>query len=126
MGHLSAYRRMLVWGIGTIITLIGAVKTALAFFGFSREPMINDLFYLSLFLGGLVAIVINETIFSMRKTQLEINRDETIQNASEKHLHSPIILAICPICKTRIPSEAKYCPECGADLQRQTITPSRM
>jgi len=113
---------MLVWGIGTIITLIGFIKIALAFLGFSREPMINELLYMSLFLGGLVVVIINETIFSMRKTQLEINRDETIQNASEKHLHSPIMLAICPICKTRIPIETKYCPECGTDLQRQTIT----
>ena len=27
------------------------------------------------------------------------------------------ILAICPKCKTRVPSESKFCPECGTNLQ---------
>jgi hypothetical protein len=27
------------------------------------------------------------------------------------------ILAICPECKNRIPSNSKFCPECGANLQ---------
>jgi ribosomal protein L40E len=115
---------MLVWGVSSIIALIGAVKFAMTLFGFSHEPMINDLLYLFLFFGGLAAVVINETILSMRKTQLEINRDETIQEVSERNLHSSMILAICPICKARIPSEAKYCLECGADLQIQTVTPA--
>jgi len=28
-----------------------------------------------------------------------------------------VILAICPNCKKRIPSENKFCPECGYDIQ---------
>jgi len=120
MGHISVYRRMLVWGICTSIAIIGAAKTALVLFGFSHEAMVNYLLYLSLLVGGFAVIVINETVFSVRKTQLEIDRDETIKNASGKHLHSSMILAICPNCKSRIASDSKYCPECGVDLQSQT------
>jgi membrane-bound ClpP family serine protease len=27
-----------------------------------------------------------------------------------------IVLAICPQCKSRVPSESKFCPNCGASL----------
>ncbi len=30
-------------------------------------------------------------------------------------------LAICPMCKARIPVDAKFCAECGADLRPKTI-----
>jgi hypothetical protein len=30
---------------------------------------------------------------------------------------SQVVLAICPKCKNRIPSESKFCPECGENLQ---------
>ena len=124
MGHLSVYRRILFWGIGTLIAMVGAVKIALVIFGFSTEAMTNDLLYLLLFLGGLAVIIINETVFSVRKTRLEIDADEKIRGLGEKHPHTPMILAICPQCRSRIPSESKYCLECGTDLQRQTPTPS--
>ena len=116
MGHISVYRRMLVWGICTAMAIIGAAKTALVLFGFSHEAMVNYLLYLSLLVGGFAIIVINETVFSVRKTQLEIDRDKTIKNASGKPFHSPMILVICPNCKSRIPADSKYCPECGEDL----------
>jgi uncharacterized membrane protein len=32
------------------------------------------------------------------------------------------ILAICPHCKNRIPSESKYCLECGTNLQPKKTT----
>lgn len=121
MGHVSVYRRMLVWGIGTIMAIVGAAKITLVLFSpFIHESMTNVFLYLFLFLGGVVVIVINETVFGVRKAQLEIDRDETIKSTGEKHPHSPIVLAICPQCKSRIPSDAKYCLECGTDLQRQT------
>lgn len=28
-----------------------------------------------------------------------------------------VVLAICPNCKSRISSDSKFCPECGANLQ---------
>ncbi len=31
---------------------------------------------------------------------------------------SETILAICPACKTRIPSTTKFCPDCGTSLQK--------
>jgi len=113
VGHLSVYRRMLVWGIGTLMTLVGTVRFLL-----SRQMNSTDLIInLFLFIGGWVAIIINEVVFSLRKTQLEIDRDETIKSPGEKHPHSPMILAICPQCKGRVPSDSKYCLECGTDLR---------
>lgn len=32
------------------------------------------------------------------------------------------ILAICPQCKSRVPSESKFCLECGADLRPKNTT----
>ena len=116
MGHLSAYRRMLIWGIGTLMAIVGVARFLL-----SRQMNFNDLIInVSLSIGGWVVIIINEIVFSVRKEQLEIDRDETIKGSGEKHPHSPMILAICPQCKSRIPSNSKYCPECGTDLQRLT------
>jgi len=101
--------------------MVGAVKIGPAMFGYSTGASIIDVL---LFLGGMAVIIINEVVFGLRKAQLEIDRDETIKSASEKHPDSPMILAICPQCKSRIPSDSKYCLECGTDLQRQTPTPS--
>ena len=112
---------MLVWGIGTLVAIFGAAKTTLILFN-PIPPMgeVNNLLlYVFLFISGMAIIVINETVFSVRKEQREIDRDETIKSAGEKHPHSSMILAICPQCKSRVPSEAKYCLECGTDLQHQ-------
>lgn len=43
--------------------------------------------YLFLFVVGMVAIVINEVIFGLRKQQLEIDRDETIKTAGDACMH---------------------------------------
>ncbi|HKZ94761.1 MAG TPA: zinc ribbon domain-containing protein [Candidatus Bathyarchaeia archaeon] len=128
MGHISSYRRMLVWGIGTVMAIAGAAKISLLLFApaaFTQgESPTNMLLYIFLFFGGVVAIVVNETVFSVRKTGLEIDRDEIIKGVGERHPHTPMVLAICPQCKKRVPSDSKYCLECGADLQLQTPTPS--
>lgn len=34
----------------------------------------------------------------------------------------PTVLAICPQCKSRIPSESKFCLECGTNLQSKKTT----
>ena len=81
MGHLSVYRRILIWGIGTLIAIVGVVRIAPAFFGYSTGVNIIDVL---LFLGGWVIIIVNETIFWLRKTQLEIDRDETIKRLKKK------------------------------------------
>ena len=106
------------------MAVVGAAKIAPVIFGYYTEAMTNNLLYLLLLLVGLAVIVINETVFSVKKTQLEIDSDETIIGLTEKDSHTPMILAICPKCRSRVPSESKYCPECGTDLQRQTSTPS--
>ena len=105
------------------MAIVGAAKIAPVIFGYSTEAITN---YLLLFLGGLAIVAINETVFSVRKTQLEIDADETITGLAEKQPHKPTILAICPQCRSRIPSESKYCLECGTDIQRQTPTPSNV
>jgi len=34
----------------------------------------------------------------------------------------PTVLAICPQCKSRIPSKSKFCLECGTNLQPKKTT----
>ncbi len=102
------------------MAIVGIVRIAPEMFGYRTGANIIDVL---LFLGGWVVIIINEVVFGLRKSQLEIDRDETIKGTDEKHLPSPMILAICPQCRNRVPSESKYCLECGTDLQRQTPTP---
>jgi hypothetical protein len=115
MGHINVYRRILIWGIGTIMAIVGAVRT----FAFPTADMANFPIYISLFVGGMAIIVINEVVFGLRKEQLEIDRDEKIKNTNGKSFSSPL-LAICPHCKNRIPSDSKYCLQCGTDLKPQT------
>lgn len=31
----------------------------------------------------------------------------------------PKVLLVCPKCKARVPSDSKFCPECGEDLKEQ-------
>lgn len=45
-------------------------------------------------------------------TQVKARPDEKEKPKTE-------VLAICPECKTRIPSSTKFCPECGADLRKK-------
>lgn len=68
-----------------------------------------------LFVSGWIIIIINETVFSVRKEQRAIDRDETLKTTGG--MHTSTVLAICPICKTRVPSESAYCLKCGANLQ---------
>ena len=37
----------------------------------------------------------------------------------EAVMKEPVVMAICPGCKNRIPSTTNFCPECGADLRLQ-------
>jgi hypothetical protein len=98
---------MLIWGIGTLILVISAGD-----FLTIHSLGIIDPF---LFLGGWVIIIINEVAFSVRKEQRGIDRDETIKTTGGVHIST--ILAICPKCKSRVPSDSKYCLECGTNLQ---------
>jgi hypothetical protein len=116
MEHLSVYRRMLIWGLGTCMAIIAAAD-----FGIMHAMGILDPI---LFIGGWAIIIVNEVVFWLRKTQLEIDRDETIKGTGEKIPPPPSILAICPQCKNRVPSESRYCLQCGTDpeCQHQTNT----
>jgi uncharacterized membrane protein YjgN (DUF898 family) len=98
---------MLVWAVCTILIIVGAAD-----FLTVHALGIFDPF---LFVGGWVIIILNEVSFGAKKEQLEVDRDETIKRAVPS-----MVLAICPQCKSRIPSTSKYCPECGTDL----ITPA--
>ena len=94
------------------MVIVGSVRLFLPYH-------VPDLIDLLLLAGGWGMIIISEIIFSLRKEQLEIDRDETIKGTGEKLRPSPMILAICPQCKSRIPSDSKYCLECGTDLSRE-------
>ena len=111
---------MLVWALGTIMALVGVAEIALG--TFSNSPVTGNSFflYLSLFIGGFVAIIISETVFGMNKTKVEMERDKTIKTAFEKNVETPTTLAICWNCRNRIPADSKYCLECGADLKPST------
>jgi hypothetical protein len=108
VGHVNVYRRMLVWVIGTLM-IVAAAGDFLTVHGM----LFFDPF---LFIGGWLVVIVNEVVFGARKELLEVDRDEAI-----KHSTPSSVLAICPQCKNRIPSESKYCPECGTDLITQTI-----
>jgi len=105
---------MLVWLIGSPMVIVGSLRLFWPYH-------VPDLIDLLLLPGGWGMIIVNEIIFSLRKEQLEIDRDETIKGTGEKLRLSPMILAICPQCKSRIPSDSKYCLECGADLSRAEV-----
>jgi hypothetical protein len=108
---------MLVWAIGTIACLYGVfnIMAIMLSGNVSEGALVSFPMYIALFFGGLIAVVINELVFGSRKEQLEIDRDEVIKTVRDQQ--SPTILAICPLCKNRISSNSKFCPECGADLQ---------
>jgi hypothetical protein len=115
MEHASVNLRMTIWIACTLAALVGIAKT------FLFPPTDSSFFfYLFLFIGGLTVLVVSETVLGMRKARLEIDRDETIKTRGEKYSQPTVVLAICPECKSRIPSNSKYCLECGADLQSQT------
>jgi uncharacterized protein YlaI len=115
MEHTSVNRRMIIWIACTVVAVLAAIEA------FAFPPNFSTLFYILLMIGAFVVLVINETVFGIRKSQLEIDRDETIKTGNERQSPSPVVLAICPECKSRIPAESKYCLECGADLQSKTI-----
>ena len=110
---------MLVWAIGTIVAVVGVAEIML------RHSTESFFLYLSLSVGGFVAIIISETVFGMNKTQVEMDRDETIKTAFQKNeqQHEPATLAICWNCKSRVPTDSKYCLECGADLKPSVYSP---
>lgn len=73
MGHISVLRSMFVWGIGCLMILAG-----LAGIASGTETG------LLLFFGGFGLIIINKIVFRARKTQLEINADETITRLEKR------------------------------------------
>jgi hypothetical protein len=102
---------MFIWAICTAVCLFGVFNIMIFA---SPFPL-----YLALAGGGFVAIILNEVIYSARKDQLEIERDTAIKDAGFQP-QSQTVLAICPVCKNRIPSNSKFCLECGTDLQPST------
>lgn len=118
MGRVSSHRRMLVWAIGTIACLYGVfgIITIMMSSNASEGALVSFPWYIALAAGGLVAVVINELVYSSRKEQLEIERDDVLKTMKDQP-RPQTVLAICPVCKNRIPSNSKFCLECGTDLQ---------
>ena len=82
MGHISVLRAMAVWGIGTLMAVVGAVITGWQLM--QTRPSIYLIYGLVLFLSGMVVVVINQVVFKVRKTQLEIDSDEAIKRMEKK------------------------------------------
>jgi hypothetical protein len=111
---------MLVWALGTIATLAGVTGIAVGtLFPRSLIAGTSPIVYISLLIGGFAVIIISETVYGIKKTKMEMDKDDAIKTAIGKNMPSPTILAICPNCKSRIPSDSKYCLECGTDVRSQ-------
>lgn len=73
---------MLVWGIGTLIAIVGAVIIGQQLI--QPRPSISFIYGLLLLLSGLAVVIINQVVFKVRKTQLEIDSDEAIKRLENK------------------------------------------
>ena len=82
MGHISVLRAMIGWGIGTLIAIVGAVIIGQQLM--QTRPSISFIYGLLLVLSGLAVVIINQVVFKVRKTQLEIDSDETIKRLEKK------------------------------------------
>jgi len=117
MSHPSFNLRLIIWVIGTLIAIVGAAEIAFSMSGHAALEGSSFFICLSLVIGGFAAIVISETVHGIGKTQVEMDRDAAITVATGKRVKGPITLAICPRCNSRIPSDSKYCLECGSDIK---------
>ena len=77
MGHISVLRALFVWGIGCLMILLG-----LGGMGSRTETGVTN--GMLLFIGGFALILINKVVFRARKTQLEIDADETIKRLEKR------------------------------------------
>lgn len=73
---------MLIWGIGTTMAIIGAVIIGQQLM--QPSPSISFIYGLLLVLSGLAVVTINQVVFKVRKTQLEIDSDEVIKRLEKK------------------------------------------
>ena len=63
-----------------------------------------------LLVGGIVIVAIAGVASAASKPK-------RIRQPPSSPPQEPIVLAICPQCNSRIPSESKFCPKCGTNLQ---------
>jgi len=74
-------------------------------------------------------LIVGSAIFGIGGLVLDHQVDETLAQAKagvptppRSPPQEPTVLAICPKCKSRIPSKSKFCLECGTDLQPKKPT----
>jgi hypothetical protein len=104
--------------LGTFLFLAGAAGLLL----FWWLPLIN-LLTIGCGLLGFVLLIIGLVIPSERRQEPIIIQQ---QPYSVQQPASPqTILAICPQCKNRIPSDSSFCPRCGTDLRPPISPPPR-
>ncbi len=77
---------------------------------------------------GAIAIavatgVLSIVLFVLIQREKHPKELKTIRQLPPSPPQAPIVLAICPECKNRIPSESKFCLECGANLQPKKTKP---
>jgi ribosomal protein L40E len=70
-------------------------------------------------IAGLGMIIIGFLVFiaGLAASPTEKPQPPTIITTPSPTSTQTTVLAICPNCKARVPTEAKYCNECGADLK---------
>ena len=66
---------------------------------------------------AIVTGILSLVLFTLIKTEKHGTEPKTARQPPPSPLQTPIVLAICPQCKSRVPSESKFCPECGTNLQ---------
>lgn len=104
--HISAVKAMFIWAVGTLLAIIGAAIVGWQLM--QRSPNISFIYGLASLLAGLIVIVINQVVFDVRKTQLDIDYQESIRDK---------IGNVCPNCGQRQPENSKFCNNCGNNMR---------
>jgi len=100
--------------VGVVLMIVGIVF--ISFFGFqSSEGMEGNGWIFFPQIIGFGSLGVGFITFIAGLASSPVKRTKTLKTPSGP-LERQTILAICPQCKNRIPSESKYCPECGTNL----------
>jgi ribosomal protein L40E len=107
---ISAKMKTLIFG-GAVIGLVSGMLLSLQLF----EIVFN---------AWWMDFIVGSAILFIGGTVLDHQVDEALAKAKAgapaplpSAPQEPMVLAICPQCKSRIPPESKFCLECGTNLQ---------
>jgi hypothetical protein len=114
--------RIVVYGVIMIIAgvIVGAIGAALSsYFTITTTSPYIALPYriigVPLAFAGVILLIVGVAAFIVGLVS-----SPTVNVVVSEKRDAPKVLAICPKCHSRIPSENKFCPECGANLTKKT------